>query len=469
MKKIIALLVIVLAYIGSAYAISYSAESALHNYADQISTLPAYNAELSDFRHGLLSSSARFQVDVDSDMILADLDPEQREQMAPVIEAMEQGLPFRVDIFQGPLVFRNGLFAGLFKAEFTLGSEVDWARDLRATLERDSIMDNELRMGFTGQGSGYLRMDPFRDEDNVFGGMQVDYQLTGFGRHVSAQGEISPSTFSNEEGTLRTGPSSFSTAGDLSDDFINNGDLEMHVSSIEASAEGRTLFDLRDLRLDLEARIDEDNEDRFSTRYRIDVEGIEGDALEQPVTGIHLDLALLNLDRSAFNEFYRNSVSSTDMEDPFAAQMLMMEAASRLLEGNPQLRISNISFEQGPDIGMVLSGAVSFAENASNAVSNMQNPFMLLDQLIVDMDLKFTPGFFTTVSESYVEGQMAGMEMEPSFTEQVREQQLQQHRSVLQQLVQAGMIEFDGDRYSIVLAMENGQFTVNGNPMPLPF
>lgn len=468
MKKIIALIVIVLVYIGSAYAISFSAESALHNYAAQISTLPAYDAELSDFRHGLLSSSARFRVDVDTDMMLADLEPEQREQMAPVIAAMEQGLPFSVDIFQGPLVFRNGLFAGLFKAEFTLGDEVEWARDLRDTLERDSIMDNELRMGFTGEGRGYLRMDPFREEDNVFGGMQIDYQLTGFGRHVSAQGEISPSTFSNEAGTLRTGPSSFSSSGDLSDDFINNGDFNVHVSSLEAIAEGRTLFDLRDLRMDFDARIDEDNEDRFSTQYRIDVEGIEGDALEQPITGIHLDMALLNLDRAAFDEFYRNSVSSADMEDPFAAQMLMMEAASRLLEGDPELRIGNLSFEQGEDISMFLSGAVSFADNAASA-NNLQNPFMLLNQLILDMDLKFTPGFFTTVSESYIDGQMAGLEMEPAFTEQMREQQLQQHRTFLQQLVQAGMIEFDGDRYSILLAMENGQFTVNGNPMPLPF
>lgn len=468
MKKIIALIVIVLLYIGSAYAISYSAESALHNYADQISTRPGYNAELSDFRHGLLSSSARFRVDMDTDMILAGLEPAQREQMGPVIEAMKQGLPFRVDIFQGPLVFRNGLFAGLFKAEFTLGDEVEWARELRDTLERDSIMDNELRMGFTGQGSGYLRMDPFREGDNVFGGMQIDYQLADFGSHVSAQGEISPSTFSNDDGTLRMGLSSFSSSGELSDDFINDGDFNVHISSIETIAQDRTMFDLRDLRLDFDASIDEDNEDRFSMHYRIDVEGIEGDALEQPITGIQFDMALLNLDRSAFNEFYRNSVASSDMEDPFAAQMLMMEAASRLLEGDPALRISNIAFEQGPDINMTLSGALSFGEDVGN-VGNAQNPFMLLDHLIVDLDLQFTPGFFSTVSESYVDGQMAGLEMEPAFIEQMREQQLQQHRTFLQQLVQAGMIAFDGDRYSIVLAMEDGQFTVNGNPMPLPF
>ena len=467
MKKVIALIVIVLVYIGSAYAISYSAESALHNYANQISTLPAYEAELSDFQHGLLSSSARFTVEVDTDLISADLTPEQREQLAPVIEALAEGLPFQVDIFQGPLVFHKGLFAGLFKAEFSLSNEVEWAQNLRDSLQRDSIMDNELRMGFTGQGKGFLRMDPFRETDNVFGGMQVDYQLADFGQHISAQGEISPSTFSNTEGTLQLGMSRFSSAGDLSENFINDGHIELHVSSIEATTEGHRLFKLNELDLQAEARIDEDNPERFSSQYRLAIGGIEGDDLDQPITGIYLDMALLNLDRQAFDTFYQSSVASADMEDPFAAQMLMMDAVSGLLEGAPQLRIDRLSFEQGADISMALSGALSFAAASSTNVA--QNPFMLLNQLILDLDLSFTPGLFSTLSESYIDGQLADMDMDPTFIEQMRAQQLSQYQTILQQLVQSGMIAFDGEQYAIVLAMENGQLSVNDNPMPLPF
>lgn len=466
MKKIITLIVLVVAYLGASYAIGYYSQSNMENQAAQISSVPGYQAEVTDFEHGLFTSGMKLSIDIDTDYLFADI-PELQELIAMMGETV---LIYDVSVYQGPLVFHKGFYPGLFKAEFRLSDEQEWVQELRETLGTDTLMDNVMAMNFFGKGTGYLRIEATDSETEEFelsfGGMDIEYSLEDFGQRYDTSGTVHPSSLTADGGTLSFSALTFSGQGEVSAEaFVNPGRFEINLDSVNFNDGFQTLFSMSGLQTMFEAILD-DNDTTFSMNYEFSIDGIESLELSPGISNAHLNMGLLNLDKEGFSSFSEALMAASSMDDEFQAQMTMMQASSQLLTGTPSLVIRDLSYAQGPDITLDLDGHLSLIDDIS---ANTGNPLMALAALEAELNLDFTDQFYAQMVEYYVESQLPTEGVNEQFRTQMREQQMNQHMSTVQQLLGSGYLRQEGNTYSLNASMAEGQLNVNDMPIPLPF
>lgn len=468
MKKIIALVVVLLLYLSGSWAIGYAAEKTLQSQAEQLSAYPGYQAELSDFRHGLFSSSALFTIGFDTDFLLADLPPEQAQNFGEVIRTMdEQGLAYRVDVSHGPLIFRNGFYAGLFKARFSLAEELAWAEALKAELGQDALVENELRMGYTGKGIGELRIQAIDSKGFQVGEGLVQYELASLGQNYHVTGEFQPSSYTDENGALKLGPLSFSASGELDPAAIGTGDFMLELASVVIEQGQAIVFELRDLSMRAEnTAVDENTMDAI---VHVELGYLDTFEMDPPVSRLLFEGGMLNLDRDGFAQFYQQSLEARGLQDPMQEQLASLNAMASLMKGNPRLVIRELSYEQGPDITFDLSSSLGLGADPSSNPAILQNPFMLLGLLELELEMAFSQAFLDMTMERYVDGQLAGIDLPASSVAQMRAQQLRQTATMVQQMIQMGYLNFDAGSYSLSATFNQGQMLVNGSAVPLPF
>ena len=217
------------------------------------------------------------------------------------------------------------------------------------------------------------------------------------------------------------------------------------------------------------AEIEAPGEDLVSIGYTLAFDSLEGNQLPDALTNFRAKIALNNLNAIALAKFSNQSMFADPATNPVMFQAQMMELVTEVFANNPEIQVEDFGFELGEQINMSMHGSLSFANNALANPMVMQNPFMLLNEIISDINLDFSQGLLSFALDSFIENQMDDAQLAEESRPQFEAQMRAQIQMGLDQSIQAGFLIKESDQYRVKAAMSNGSLEVNGIPVPLPF
>src|SRR5690606_34384763 len=118
------------------------------------------------------------------------------------------------------------------------------------------------------------------------------------------------------------------------------------------------------------------------------------------------------------------------------------------------LLIRKLNYQQGPDITLDVDGHFGLAQDIS---ANAGNPFALMAALDAELNMNFTEEFYTQMVELYVDRQVPTEGINQQFRTQMREQQINQYNSMLQQMLGNGYLQQENEQYKLKATMSNGE------------
>lgn len=478
-KTLIALVLLLLLYIGSQWYTRSATEQSLDDIASYINAWPGYSATPELVAHGLFSSQAILNLKLDTSLITRDMDPVDRQRFSEELGYLERGVNLNLDIHRGPLVFHEGLYPGLYKMVVTADDDIALLKSLLGEdFNLNEYFSLVASMGYFGNGRALLKVVDFNkrvDEVTLeWGGMEHEYKLGGYGRSYEIDGVMQPLLISNSEERLETSSVRLSGEGDFpaAGTYIANGRVRMDMAFVAVEQAGVELFRLEELSNFVDTKVDtsEAGEARFSSRFGMGTGSITSAAFPEPVNSMRVAFAVEGMSVQAFNSFYSAVMDISGNADPQQSQALLMQAAAALLAGNPAFLVEELGFSMGDNKALDLSARLQLGENfVANLALAAMNPAILLNAVELEVTASFTQPLLERVLQAYAQYQLADLELDPVSLQQLQAQQMLQMNAMLMQAVQNGLLQQQGDRLVLQASLAAGALSVNGMPLPVPF
>jgi len=475
MKKIILAALVILVALGAAspMIIGANVENTLKANVARINDMPFYTASIDSYESGYLGARAVVSVGIDSQVMTVNMTPEERVAMQPFFAAFERGIPVAMDIRHGPLLDSPTRSLGLFHSRISLPGDLDLPDGLANALANAGDTQTSLTMGFTGSGELVIDAPAFTFEDTTgrmsFGGFEFQADLESWGLQYHASGTLSDSLFMNTQNgdSINMKPVTLVASADLRNGFVTGtGQFELDMTGIEVVSEADT-FTLEHLTMD--TIISSPTEELVDVEYRFGLERLAGSTMEEALEDFVIDFSLRNMDKAALKEV-ATLYTSRDFfqQDPLVIQQQLGEIMANIYSG-AQYQLDQLNFRYGDDVALTMSGTVSVDSSLFANPGALQNPFMLIGAVDLELSLDFSQGLADMAYEQFLRGQLDAQDMTEQDMERLIALQKPQLGIMLGQLVQQGMLIASQQGYMIEVSLNDGNLLINGAPGNIPF
>ena len=454
------------------YFIGTSVHENVNAAVNEINQQAVYSAEVLSYDKGWFSTTAEIKLAVDFQALInaqnvdsTDIPMEENPSITATLVA-----------HHGPVYFGDGL--GLGRVHYTVSIDGDELREYVQWDGQQPIYRNEGVVGLFG-GLSYADVIPAlsatAEEEGftlLFSGYSGKAEPDGDQTFYMSSGEslsISADEFSLEMKNLSM---DMSYDGDMVAAF--KGDLfestgKARIESIEISnIEPGATVKIENLAFATDVKIDEDNNTaNVYVEYAVDkAVGPELDA-----TDMVLGVAINNLDIDfikAYQEFSNNSLLVPSEEVP--AKMMEFIEANLLtqLKAEPEINITKLK--------------ATLPEGSFNAYANtklvgidalpgtLEDAAYWVTHLLADAQITADKALAQSMASGYMMGQLMATPQAQNMTaEELQAAVEQQTPMMLSTFAQQGLIKETEKGYETKLTLKDGEASVNGTPIPLPF
>ncbi len=483
MKKLIATLavVVLVLILAGPFAAGFKTQQAMDNLVAYLNDQPGYSAQWTGYDRGWFGS--RGQLAVALQLPTAD-----NSDALPV-------LPLDFDISHGPVMLRDGLHLGWSAGTIVLGDEVEgWLRDKLSIAGEGPFCQSDFRMSLLGAISfedhcqvASIQLDsepavaagtddePGSDStapgdaqtlhlESYRGGGTYDRngKLTYAGTLPGARLE------SAAGGTMEIGEFTLRTELDLGgfySKFFVPGQAHFALASISGKTAEGDEVNLTDLQISSVSSFHEEN-----TLSDVEVEMSLASfvGLGENLADARLVLSF-NRVRVEFWEKYSDLMQQMAASDDTASAGfdLLGLVMSDLVPSGPGVQVKDFGFTTD-DGSLNLSAEVNISPDAAQSA----DPMGLIRFLQVDVNADVSKALAQTLMEQSTRNEIQTQLFDSGepWTDAELEAQVKDQAAVkLNMLVVQGMLKDDGDDYRIDFNYRDGNATLNGEAMPLPF
>jgi uncharacterized protein YdgA (DUF945 family) len=466
MKKLIIFVIIIVAIAAAPWYVGLKAQLELESQIDKFANYPGYSVELLEYNRGLLSSTGKLKIAYS----IADV-PQNDAMEQKFISVLNDGIVLKLNVTHGPLLTKPEFGPGLSYTEVTLDDSQEFVLEAEKLFAVEDLVRGYALLDLSGTGTGALSMPvlAFEEEDSKFsfGGMHMDYELADYGKKQKTIGTIEALSFSSETLQVRTSPIALEGEGEMGDSIFGTGRFSASLASLNIIGEHTALVE----NLQLAADVRSPTSGMMDIDYKIALGKFSGSSMPYVLTDSVFDVTLKNLKESAIEKFSRLSVDA-DFSSPEAMeahQQKMDVATSEFLSGSPELHLNNIAFKLDENTYMDLVGELKVDGTVAGSPGALNNPMMLIPAISANYTANLSEGLLNLAMQQYLSQQFAGAGMSPEETLAMMEGQAVQTAQMVQQFVDMGFLQKTEMGYRIETSFKDGEFKVNGNPMPLPF
>lgn len=472
MKKIVLGIVaaLVIAVLGLPPLLGILTESQVRNSLASMDENPVMALNVESYDRGWFSSTARVGVGIDPDYArsLTALDDPNASGLAAAMIA-DATLTFVVDLDHGPIVLRNGFYAGLSRFVARLDEESAVVNEIRTRFAMPYLVEIRGQLGFTGVFRYDADVPPvdFADESGevFFSGLITDGTLRR--GNLVTSGRIDEISFDSVGAAGQIRGISFNGDNNRVNAYLWTGPFEMLVDSVVFTNPllgAEPMLNISGLRLAGDSQLDDSGElISGSVIYAADsfVAGQEFSLANAEISAVVTNLSIDAL------ETYYETMLSLDPNDPLAALGALQTIGSQLFERNPTFALSPVRFEYN---GEPFTAHIEVrTSDAAQGSIDFMNPMMLASLLEVSADATASKTLAAELASMIVQGQLAaafaGEELPPG--QDIAQIAQQQAEVMLTTFVGQGLIVEVGDNYTTTIEYANGEITVNGTPLPL--
>jgi uncharacterized protein YdgA (DUF945 family) len=442
--------------------------SSLDSFVEKVNTTPGYTATIDSRTTGWFSSEAVVTLGISTESYEGI--PMSESDLAELKESMQVSV--NVEGQHGPVLTLNGFGLGLSAFKVTSAEDA-----FRGYLDYAADTDFYALEGQVG----------------LFGGTSYADAIPAF----TAKPEISDGndvTFSGWTGSGSSADGSTLYKGGMDEFSVVGQGNEFKISNVTSDF---------DMELSLSEMLD-------SVFYNSDANITFGSiVLDMPVDGLALDMENFVLDMNSTTkedgalmdigmDYLVDSVSAPNFEakdlvvkteinnlekvlfetlqslsdDPMKMQEVMGDIMTTKLlaqlKTNPEVNITELSGTIND--GVMNAKFLSKLQGIEEMPAMMEDPSFWLSKAVVDADVKMDKTMAMWVGTQVVASQMAADPSTAGMTDaEIQDIASQQVEGMLGMFAAQGMLVVNEEGgYEMAFTMEDGQATLNGNPMPLP-
>lgn len=233
MKKIVILLIIVVALAISPLVLSYFAQNQITKNIDEINKIAGYDVTVVEQKDAYLSSQMKVRVGLDLVALSQGQPlPLGDEESRAMIDRFKEGFLFDVDLQYGPLVTNPSMGVALYQSVVTFADGQEIIQTIEETLGVEELFTLTASMGVLGSGESIFSVPQIQFADATgridFGGININADLSGYGKNYVVDGTIAQTEFSSPDVKFTMAPASISGSGEIVDvGEMGTGDFQM--------------------------------------------------------------------------------------------------------------------------------------------------------------------------------------------------------------------------------------------------
>lgn len=475
MKVFIALATVIVIGAGTAspILIGNNVEETLRANVARIDANPFYRASVDSYESRYRDASALVSIGLDTAAITADMTPEERAAILPMLTALEDGIPFTLEIQHGPLLDSPTRSTGLAYTRFGINTDIDLPPMLASALANAGPSETSLTFGFNGDGELLFNAAAFEAEENgerlAFGGVQLLANLSSWGRVFDANGSIGNTVLfdDNTGNSMTLSPMTLALNGDMRDGFVGGtGDFEFDLTGIEIVTPKDTVTVEH---LTMNTYITSPTDERMDIEYQFGIARMTGEELRAPLEDLVFNFSIRDMDKAALQALADLYMSPNFFaQDPLTIQQAVQDAMANTY-GNAEYRLDRLAFTYGDGVFLDMSGTLRIDDSLFSNPAALQNPFALMGAVDLNLDLSFSQGMADIAYEQFLRNQLDANDMTEQDIDQIIMLQRPQLGIMLGQLVQAGTLVATQEGYEIAISLTDGNLLINGAPGNIPF
>lgn len=469
MKKLIALLVVIVIIVASPLVTSSITKSYFEDQVELVKEIPGYTLEILEYNQGYLSSQAKISVGLDMNTEqMTDVDEDELE----LFRLFEKGITLAIDINHGPVVFKPNFAFALSHYSVTFDEDQEFVKTATETLGVDQLFNLDVIVSYGGDQLGVLAVSPFdytSDEGSLtFGGINLDIDSKNFGTTATVNGTMEQMVINNPLASVTIAPATITGSSERAEDImLSPGTFAITFPKITFS--GMDSGEIENLRMSGKSTLSADKLMNFYLRYSVDhfQSAMSGMSISDAV----IDFGFENLNGDALMELSRASQDMALLEDLEQDPTVMMNLMGKFLEDSPKLVIKELAYSLNDVPNLSLSGNLGINSAALSKPVTLDNPFLLIgaveSQLDATLHQNLVSQAIQLVALRQTESLMELGELTPEQVGEVLEQQTLQSQMMLDQFTQQGFITRDGENYRVNASFKNGALLMNGKPLQM--
>ena len=454
------------------YFIGNSVQDNVMLAIDEINQQAMYSANVLSYKKGWFSTTAEIKLAVDFQALI------NAQNAAPSEMAFEENPSVVATLVahHGPVYFGDGV--GLGRIQYSASVDGDELREYVQWDGQKPIYQNDGVVGLFG-GLHYADVIPAlsatSEEEGftlLFSGYKGEAEpegsetvYTSFGESLSIDADDVSMTLSNLSMDVSYhGSIVEALKGDLFESKVKALIESMEITGIEPG----TKVQLDNIALITDTNVNED-ENTADVYVEYGIDKVVGPEIE--ATDMVLGVAINNLDIDfikAYQEFSNTSLLLPAEEVP--AKMMEFVEANLLpqLKAEPELNITKLkaTLPEG-----------SFNAHASTKLvgidalpGTMEDVAYWVTHLLADAQITADKAFAESMASGYMMGQLLATPQAQNMTEEELQAAVdQQTPMMLSTFAQQGLIKETESGYETKITLKNGEASVNGTPIPLPF
>ncbi len=487
MKKIIGIAALLLAIVllGGPFYAGFKAERELHKVAAKFDSYPGYQVSWQSYERGWFSTEAVLAIGLEAALWPGMADGTQPESQAKSLPS----LPLVIQIDHGPLLLNDISTFGWYSWQLEL------TQDQTAWLEEHIDAAGEGQLYESHGHAGLLGAVAFEDELKAFsvrdnhGGILVHTNgYVGSGT-ISSAGKLSYAglvkgvDLTAEDALVVLGDITLRTEGDLSrmdwDSFIYPSNFYVNLTTVQVQG-GDQEISLTNAVFEGAVEIPE-GENWFDLIVSLSVGSLVADEMRMDDAAMTFAYEHISLDAySAYMDMAAAALEAPEQKLDFQ-QFLTPQVMQQFLANGPAFALRNLSFTM-PD--GTFTGSIRLAVNKDAVPPGAAaNPLLLVQAITLQAGVTVDQPLALYLAEASARAQVeaAGVEGEGSEGgggEEVDGEAIddadvdaatrQQAQDKLDMLIAQGILVSNGKTLEAKLQFANGQFLLNGRPIPLP-
>lgn len=471
MKKIIILVLVIGALAISPLVLSYFAKNQITKGIDEVNKIAGYDVAVVEQNDGYLSSQMTVRVGLDL-VVLSQGQPLPMadEESQAMIERFKEGFLFNVDLQYGPVVTNPSMGVALYQSVVTFADNQEIIQTIEDTLGIDDLFTLTASMGVLGSGESVFSVPAIQFSDASgridFGGMNVNADLSGYGKNYVVDGTIAQTEFSSPDAKFTMAPATISGSGEVVDvGEMGTGDFKILFPSFLMS--GALNMQARDFAVAVD--VSQPNDTVYNIDYQISLASMSGDLLPQAYSDIDFHVGIENVSAEVMEEYLDIIYSGgSNMDDP----QVGLEMVSKMLSTSPKLMIKNVGFSADNAVQLAVSGDLGVDNDLLEEPITAETLLNALPALVANLELSAHRDLLNMAIQTYSMQQTQTSAMQMGLTQaeamDMQAQQMQQFQDMLNGAVEQGMVVDKGNNLLYIKAnFQQGGLTVNDQPVAL--
>jgi len=477
-------LIIIAVAAASPYFVGSQIKKEIRKQVAVYDDLPMYTAKVIRYELGYRESHVVVSFGLD-DAAFDSIQKDVEGSEADLFEPLRRGMRFPIEIQHGPVLDMHGW--GLGWADFS------WSYDKHNYPNQADVFEaagvstmavSTARVGFTGEGWSDTQV---ADIDAIYsaGGTEIQVKLTDFdddvtftdfGRKLDAVVRLdsfSIDVVDDESMKIDLeGIEIFSDSDSTGSIQLSTGNTEIAIKGITFDgngSEGQHFFEIDTARGQVSVSSN-DTGDALDIRQSVRFD--EGLFDGYRVSDADFAFSYLNISKALYKAYLDSTSLMIESEDSASAAKEFAERMEPLLKSaiqqEPRLELQSIAWTS--DAGEIdLSGYVTINPQASSSSFNFDNPFSLIPVLDIELRAKASRGILQEFVENKQKADLKSSQQDVPSDEEIRIRASVQIDNQLGPLLEEGYVQQNGEVYSSVVNLSEGNVIVNGQTIPLPF